>query len=122
MLEDSSLLSSSPWLPAGQEEFDAITRAYFRGAGAAVIAFSTTDRPSFEAIEMWKHKIEEECGDIAMCLVQNKVDLIDRAVAQADEVEAVALKLKLKLYRTCVKENVNVSEVGAAPRTYEHCA
>jgi hypothetical protein len=35
---------------AGQEEFDAITRTYYRGAGAAVIAFSTTDRASFEAV------------------------------------------------------------------------
>lgn len=43
---------------AGQEEFDAITRTYYRGAGAAVIAFSTTDRASFEAVEMWKNKVQ----------------------------------------------------------------
>jgi len=99
------------WDTAGQEEFDAITRTYYRGAGAAVIAFSTTDRASFEAVEMWRNKIESECGDIAMALVQNKVDLLDRAVAQPDEVEGVARKLGLKLYRTCVKENINVTEV-----------
>lgn len=76
-----------------------------------MIAFSTTDRASFEAVQMWKGKIEQECGDIAVCLVQNKVDLIDQAVASAEEVEAMARKLGLRLYRTCVKENVNVSEV-----------
>ena len=58
---------------AGQEEFDTLTRAYYRGAGAAVLAFSTTDRASFDALATWKGKIEAECGDIAIALVQNKV-------------------------------------------------
>ncbi|GFH11642.1 uncharacterized protein HaLaN_07174 [Haematococcus lacustris] len=60
------------WDTAGQEEFDSITRTYYRGAGAAVIAFSTTDRASFDAVAGWKAKIEAECGDIAMAIVQNK--------------------------------------------------
>ncbi|MEW5317632.1 MAG: hypothetical protein WDW38_008914 [Sanguina aurantia] len=101
------------WDTAGQEEFDALTRTYYRGAGAAVLAFSTTDRPSFDAVATWKAKVEAECGEIAMCLVQNKVDLLDQAVADAEEVEALARKLGLKLYRTCVKQNVNVAEVFA---------
>lgn len=98
---------------AGQEEFDAITRTYYRGAGAAVIAFSTTDLDSFKAVAGWKEKILAECGDIAMCLVQNKVDLIDQAVVSGEEVEGMARQLGLKLYRTCVKENINVTEVFA---------
>ncbi|KAJ9533814.1 hypothetical protein QJQ45_026908 [Haematococcus lacustris] len=99
------------WDTAGQEEFDSITRTYYRGAGAAVIAFSTTDRASFDAVAGWKAKIEAECGDIAMAIVQNKVDLVDQAVMAADEVEGLARKLGLRLYRTCVKENINVTEV-----------
>ena len=51
------------------------------GAGAAVIAFSTTDRASFDAVPTWRRKVAAECGDIAMVLVQNKVDLLDRCVA-----------------------------------------
>lgn len=45
------------WDTAGQEEFDAITKAYYRGAQACVLAFSTTDRDSFEAIHSWKMKV-----------------------------------------------------------------
>lgn len=45
------------WDTAGQEEFDAITKAYYRGAQACVLAFSTTDRMSFEAIRHWKMKV-----------------------------------------------------------------
>mmetsp|Transcript_12965 Transcript_12965/g.36458 ORF Transcript_12965/g.36458 Transcript_12965/m.36458 type:complete len:240 (-) Transcript_12965:493-1212(-) len=99
------------WDTAGQEEFDAITRTYYRGAGAAVIAFSTTDRDSFEAVAKWKEKVTREVGEIAMALVQNKVDLIDQAVVTPEEAEGMAKRLGLKFYRSCVKENLNVSEV-----------
>ena len=68
------------WDTAGQEEFDTITRTYYRGAGAAVLAFSTTDRASFEAVANWKRKIENECGPIAMCICQNKAGLYTRGL------------------------------------------
>ena len=99
------------WDTAGQEEFDAITRTYYRGGGAAVLAFSTTDRDSFDALPSWKEKVEREVGEIAMVMVQNKVDLIDQAVVTPEEAEAMAKQLGLKFYRACVKENLNVSEV-----------
>lgn len=99
------------WDTAGQEEFDAITKAYYRGAQACVLAFSTVDRDSFEAVETWKQKVEDEVGEIAMVIVQNKIDLIDDAVVQPDEAENLAKKLRLRFYRTSVKENLNVDEV-----------
>ena len=65
---------------AGQEEFDAITKAYYRGAQACVLTFSTTDRNSFEAVRTWKKKVENECGEVPTVLVQNKIDLMGQAV------------------------------------------
>lgn len=99
------------WDTAGQEEYDAITRTYYKGAGACILAFSTTDRASFDAVEAWYHKVTDECGNICMVLVQNKVDMMDSATMEASEVEFLARKLKLKLYRMCVKDDLNVSEV-----------
>eukprot|EP00927_Polykrikos_kofoidii_P078886 TRINITY_DN75687_c0_g1_i1.p1 TRINITY_DN75687_c0_g1~~TRINITY_DN75687_c0_g1_i1.p1 ORF type:complete len:257 (+),score=60.72 TRINITY_DN75687_c0_g1_i1:113-883(+) len=99
------------WDTAGQEEYHAITRTYYKGAGACILAFSTTDRASFDAIPSWHQKVKDECGDIAMVLVQNKVDLMDDAQMEASEVEFRARTLGLKLYRACVKDDLNVSEV-----------
>ena len=65
------------WDTAGQEESDAITKAYYRGAQACVLVFSTTDRESFEAISSWREKVVAEVGDIPTALVQNKIDLLD---------------------------------------------
>lgn len=99
------------WDTAGQEEFDAITKAYYRGAQACAIVFSTVDRDSFEAVEKWKSKVEEECGSIPMVLVQNKIDLIDQAVVKVEEADELAKKLRLRFYRTSVKEDLNVNDV-----------
>jgi len=99
------------WDTAGQEEFDAITKAYYRGAQACVVGFSTTDRLSFEAVRKWKKKVEDECGPVPMVLVQNKIDLMHEAEVSPDEVERLAKECKMRLYRTSVKEDLNVSGV-----------
>nr|XP_045012782.1 ras-related protein Rab-23 isoform X3 [Jaculus jaculus] len=98
------------WDTAGQEEFDAITKAYYRGAQACVLVFSTTDRESFEAISSWREKVVAEVGDLPTVLVQNKIDLLDDSRIKNEEAEALAKRLKLRFYRTSVKEDLNVNE------------
>lgn len=99
------------WDTAGQEEFDAITKAYYRGAQACVLAFSTTDRDSFEAAHSWKMKVEDECGEIPTVLVQNKIDLLDQSVVDPEEADLLARALGCKLLRTSVREDINVNAV-----------
>lgn len=67
------------WDTAGQEEFNSITRRYYKGANACILCFSTVDRESFEHVEKWKYTVNEECGEITMILVQTKIDLINDA-------------------------------------------
>eukprot|EP00047_Mylnosiga_fluctuans_P003512 m.229505 g.229505 ORF g.229505 m.229505 type:complete len:227 (-) comp11916_c0_seq1:86-766(-) len=99
------------WDTAGQDEFTSITKAYYRDAEACVVAFSTTDRASFEAVENWIKKVEEEVGSIPMILIQNKIDLVDKAVVTPEEAKALAEKVKLKFVCTSVQENYNVDQV-----------
>jgi len=99
------------WDTAGQEEFDSMTKAYYRDAEACVVAFSTIDRASFEAVKSWIGKVEAEVGSIPMVLIQNKIDLVDDAVMTKEEAEELAKEVKLKFYRTSVQENYNIDEV-----------
>ncbi|CAK9249591.1 unnamed protein product, partial [Sphagnum jensenii] len=99
------------WDTAGQEEFDAITKAYYRGAQACVVVFSTTDRDSFKSIEKWKKKVEFECGEIPMALVQNKIDLSNESVVKREEIDNLVKRYKWKLFKTSVKDNINVDNV-----------
>jgi Ras-related protein Rab-23 len=112
------------WDTAGQEEFDAITASYYRGAGACAIVFSSTDRASFDAVERWKRKVEAEFEGKTFpifCLVQNKADLIDAegsggAQMSVNEVESLAKRLNMRLFRTSVKLDTHVKDV------FEHLA
>lgn len=99
------------WDTAGQDEFATMVRAYYRDAQACVVAFSTTDRDSFNAVENWIAKVESQVGQIPMILVQNKIDLVDKAVVTPDETKALAEKVNLKFVQTSVQQNYNVDHV-----------
>ena len=49
-------------------------------------------------------------GSIPMVLIQNKIDLIDKAVMTKEEAVSLAERVKLKFYRVSVQENYNVDE------------
>ncbi|GAB9474383.1 hypothetical protein Gpo141_00011511 [Globisporangium polare] len=99
------------WDTAGQEEFDALTSRYYKGAGAVIYVFSTVDRDSFDDLPKWKRKVEEGCGRICQVLVQNKIDLSEDAAMSRAEIEDMADYMNIRLFRSCVQENVNVKEV-----------
>lgn len=90
--------------------FDALTSSYYRGAGACAIVFSTTDRASFEAVDKWREKLRAQVGDeVVVALVQNKIDLAPTdAKMTEEEVNAVAARWQVPLFRTSVKDNVNI--------------
>ena len=98
------------WDTAGQEEFDALTKAYYRVSDGCVLAFSTTDIQSFEAIEKWKKKVEFECGPIPMVLVQNKSDLMEESRVSPQSVERLAKNLNLPVFQTSSKNNLNIDK------------
>jgi Ras-related protein Rab-23 len=96
---------------AGQEEYNALTKSYYKGAGVAIVAFSTIERMSFDAVPSWVWMVREECGQIPLVLVQTKSDLMSQACVSVQESTNFALTEKLKLYRVCAKENVSVNYV-----------
>ena len=96
---------------AGQEEFHALTRSFYKGAGAAMLAFSTVDRNSFTAIPDWISRVREECGRIPMVLVQTKTDLIEKSALSGKEVEDLVVEQNLRLFQVCAKDNINCNEV-----------
>jgi len=102
------------WDTAGQEEYDAITSGYYRGAQGCILCFASDDPKSLNDLEKWKKKVEEECPNIPMIIAQTKLDLINdntKQIISKEEAEAKAKELNLRLYRTSVKDNTNVREV-----------
>ncbi|CAD5112177.1 DgyrCDS1410 [Dimorphilus gyrociliatus] len=99
------------WDTAGQEEYDAITKSYYRGAQACIIVFSTVDSDSFEAVPIWNQKVIDEVGHVNTVLVLNKMDLIRGALVTELDADNLAKKMNMKLFKTSVKNNENVNDI-----------
>jgi len=112
MIVDGEEVTFHVWDTAGQEEFNALTRRYYRGASACVLAFATNNRDSFEAVRRWRDAVNNECSEnITTVLIQTKIDLIDEAEVSELEVEALAAEFGIPLFRVCSKDNIMVKEV-----------
>lgn len=62
-------------------------------------------------------QVTAECGEVAMAVVQNKCDLLSAGGVGADAAEAMARRLGLRFYRTCVREGLNC-DAGTPAKTF----
>lgn len=100
------------WDTAGQEEYDELTREYYKGSSACIFAFSTIDRDSYDAVQKWQKKVAEQCGPIPSILVQTKLDLegFQAKVTEADGKE-LADALNMTLFRISSKQDLRIKEL-----------
>lgn len=65
------------WDTAGQERFRSISRLYYRGANAAILAYDVTNKKSFDDMGVWLKELRENCGsDVIIHVVGTKTDLL----------------------------------------------
>ena len=112
------------WDTAGQENFQAITRSYYKGAVGALVVYDITRRESFEHISNWLREVKDHGSkDVVVILVGNKSDLADKRAVTLEEGEELAKKNGLMFLETSAKTNYNVSEVfyKGAEKILENC-
>ena len=83
------------WDTAGQERFDALSRFYCRGAGAAVVCFDLTDQASFDCVmRRWVKRVRDEAAKgCLLYLVGTKSDLAAERVVSAEVIADLAHKI-----------------------------
>ena len=110
------------WDTAGQDSFKSITRAYYRGAAAALICYDITCHESFENLHSWL----EECKtngnpEMTLVLVGNKIDLGDNREVSTEEGQAFATENDMLFFETSAKTSERVGELfqKSATKIYE---
>jgi Ras-related protein Rab-2A len=74
------------WDTAGQEHFRAVTRSYFRNAAGCLLVYDVSRRQTFENVQNWLNDIREQADEnIVICLVGNKLDLVDNRQVTSEE-------------------------------------
>ena len=69
------------WDTLGQEKFQAIAGIFFKGTAGAFLVFDLSRRETFEDLDKWYAKIEDNCDSkVVTMLIGNKCDLPSRQI------------------------------------------
>lgn len=74
------------WDTAGQERFHSLAPMYYRNASAAVVVYDITKSSSLARAKEWVNELQKQASsDLVICLVGNKLDLVQGDRTDGDE-------------------------------------
>jgi small GTP-binding protein len=83
---DGVFVKLQVWDTAGQERFRSITAAFYRGAMGVILAYDSTNSPSFETLPSWMEMIRVRAvPDVCLMLVATKCDMVEEQVVSAEQ-------------------------------------
>jgi len=98
------------WDTAGQEQFKCVSRAYFRGASAVILAFDLGNPESLDSAREWLEEVKREnSANLMIFLVGTKSDMfhaVDNETGQR-----VAAQINAEYWECSSKNNVNIREL-----------
>lgn len=91
-MTDGMQIKCHVWDTAGQEQYQAITRSYFKCSAGAIVMYDTSEISSFLSVKKWLDIIDAECSvpSLPKILVASKSDKKD----QVDDNDAKLLAEK----------------------------
>jgi len=107
-----NIVKLSIWDIGGQEKFDTLAPAYYKGASGALAIFDVTRKETLENIPKWISRLHRYANpNVLTILVGNKVDLVDERQVSPDEATGIADKYGLPYVETSAKSGKNVIKV-----------
>ena len=115
LTRDENTYTLQVWDTAGQEKFQAIGSAFYRGSDCAIVVYDVTNRKSFENIPTWLNEFTLQ-GEVLnpekfpFVIVGNKCDRTDRKVTPEEGQEFCKSK-GLAFFETSAKDNIGIKEL-----------
>jgi len=105
------------WDTAGQDRFQTLGSAFYRGADACLLVFDITSQQSFSHISAWRDEFAIQAGeDKVYALIGNKCDMEDQRQVSAAAAVKWCDKMKtdqdlvIPFFETSAKEFTNVEQ------------
>jgi len=112
-MDDNRLCQLHIWDYSGallEVRFKTVTIHYYRGAHGIIIVYDVNERNTFTNVERWMKDIKEFSKEtVAIILVGNKIDLINRQVT-FDEGKQLALSHNIPFIEVSAKNRTNLDE------------
>lgn len=102
----------SIWDIGGQQRFEFIRTTFYRGAAGVLLVFDLTRQETFKTIDSWVDEIKKFCGDPAIVLLGNKVDLLPTSPEKVDAqaIQNYITAKNMAYFETSAKTGQNVNE------------
>ena len=101
------------WDTAGQEQFQSLTKSFFRNAQGIMVVYDVTNVETFENIKYWTQSIKTYMGSdidkISVIIIGNKIDSPEREVKKEDA-KSFSNQLNYQYFETSAKTGENVDE------------
>lgn len=97
------------WDTAGQERYMSINRNLYLRVQGIILLYDITKMETFEHITNWLKSIKENCENIPVILVGNKIDLPDKVIS-TEEGQEMANKYNIEFMEASAKDGTNVKE------------
>ena len=99
------------WDIAGQETFDTVKKAYYRGASGAIVVSDSTRRETMEHMHKWIENLFDMSDVIPMILIVNKTDLESEFQFSVDDVISEYAPYGSVVHSTSAKTGDNVDQI-----------
>lgn len=113
---DNSVVTLQIWDTAGQEKFQSLGYAFYRGADCCALVYDITNQKSFENLTKWRdgfieHAAPQDPNSFPFVLIGNKIDReADRKVQASKAEQWCKQNGNIPYYEASAKENVSVDE------------
>jgi small GTP-binding protein len=104
------------WDTAGQEQYNTITTAYYRGAEGIFVVYDTTSENTLKHVSNWVREVDRYANEGAVRLIAgNKVDIseADRTVPEEHGREC-AQSLGALFFEVSAKDDIEINEAFQA--------
>lgn len=100
------------WDTAGQERFKVLTPMYYKGAHAAILVYSITDKNTFDEINYWVQSLKDNADGVTkLFLVGNKFDLnLERKISELNGKEK-AEEIKADFFETSAFNGYGIDDL-----------
>ncbi|MFX0132743.1 MAG: GTP-binding protein [Candidatus Hodarchaeota archaeon] len=95
---------------AGQQRFEVVRTAFYKGATGALIVFDLTRNHTFRNVEKWVKELRIFAGSIPFIIIGNKSDLKEFRLIRDSEINSLTDELSSQYIETSAKTGEHVEE------------
>ena len=109
---DGKRVDLEVWDTAGQEQYKAVAKMYYKEVHGVLLVYDTTDKSSFDKLTFWLDDLDMNGNKMEQrILVGSKMDLTDRRDVQKFEAKKFASERKLEWMECSAKTGSCVGDV-----------